>query len=62
MVAEKPVDEEGTSTDWTKVAEKDRGKRVMNYSPKSSTMENQNTFTPLRNGEGPVGDERRLRC
>ncbi|KAI5382050.1 hypothetical protein KIW84_UN0211 [Lathyrus oleraceus] len=28
MVAEKPVDEEGTSTDWTKVAEKDRETRV----------------------------------
>lgn len=62
MVAEKPIEEEGTSTDWTMVAEKDRGKRVMNYSPKSSSMEYQNTFTPLRIGEGPVGDDRRLRC
>lgn len=62
MVVEKPIEEEGTSTDWTMVAEKDRGKRVMNYSPKSSSMEYQNTFTPLRIGEGPVGDDRRLRC
>lgn len=62
MVAEKPIEEEGTSTDWTMVAEKDKGKRVMNYSLKSSSMEYQNTFTPLRIGEGPVGDDRRLRC